>query len=46
MFAGYSGRGDGACARLVTSRRVDGRVARETSDLGRVVDRRRNVLVQ
>ena len=43
MFAGCSGRGDRAYARLVTSRRVDGRVARETSDLGRVVDRRRNV---
>ena len=43
MFAGYPRKGDRACARLVTSRRVDGRVARETSDLGRVVDRRRNV---
>ena len=43
MLAGCSRRGDRAYARLVTSRRVDGRVARETSDLGRVVDRRRNV---
>ena len=43
MFAGHPRRGDGAYARLVTSRRVDGRVVRETSDLGRVVDRRRNV---
>ena len=43
MFAGCSGRGDRTCARLVTSRRVDGKVVRETSDLGRVVDRRRNV---
>ena len=43
MFAGHPRRGDGAYARLVTSRRVDGRVVRETSDLGRVVDRGRNV---
>ena len=43
MFAGCSRKGDRAYARLVTSRRVDGRVVEETSDLGRVVDRRRNV---
>ena len=43
MFAGHPRRGDGAYARLVTSRRVDGRVVRETSDLGRVVDCGRNV---
>ncbi len=43
MFAGHPRRGDGAYARLVTSRRVDGRVVRETSDLGRVVDRERHV---
>ena len=43
MLAGCSRKGDRTYARLVTSRRVDGRVARETSDLGRVVDRRRNV---
>ena len=42
MFAGCSRRGDRACARLVTSRRVVGRVVEETSDLGRVVDRGRN----
>ena len=42
MSAGHPRRGDRTYARLVTSRRVDGKVARETSDLGRVVDRRRN----
>ena len=43
MFAGYSRKGDRTYARLVTSRRVDGKVVKETSNLGRVVDRRRNV---
>ncbi len=43
MLAGCSRKGDRTYARLVTSRRVDGKVVKETSDLGRVVDRRRNV---
>lgn len=43
MFVSYSRKGDRTYARLVTSRRVDGKVVKETSNLGRVVDRRRNV---
>ena len=43
MFVSYSRKGDRTYARLVTSRRVDGKVVKETSNLGRVVDRRRSV---
>lgn len=43
MFAGYSRRGDRTYARMAASRRVGGVVARETSNLGRVVDRERHV---
>ena len=43
MFVSYSRKGDATYARLVTSRRVDGRVVKETSNLGRVVDRERHV---
>ena len=43
MFVSYSRKGDRTYARLVTSRRVDGKVVKETSNLGRVVDRERNV---
>ena len=43
MFVSYSSKGDAVYARLVTSRRVDGKVVKETSDLGRVVDCGRNV---
>ena len=43
MFVSYSDKGGATYARLVTSRRVDGRVVKETSNLGRVVDRERHV---
>lgn len=43
MFVSYSRKGDKTYARAVTSRRVDGKVVKETSNLGRVVDRERNV---
>ena len=43
MFVSYSRKGDATYARAVTSRRVDGRVVKETSNLGRVVDRERHV---
>ena len=43
MFVSYSRKGDKTYARLVTSRRVDGKVVKETSNLGRVVDRERHV---
>ena len=43
MFVSYSAKGDAVYARLVTSRRVEGKVVKETSNLGRVVDRERNV---
>lgn len=43
MFVSYSTKGGATYARLVTSRRVEGRVVKETSNLGRVVDRERNV---
>ena len=43
MFVSYSRKGDRTYARLVTSRRVDGKVVKETSNLGRVVDRERHV---
>ena len=43
MFVSYSRKGDRTYARLVTSRRVDGKVVKETSNLGRVVDREGHV---
>ena len=43
MFVSYSSKGDAVYARLVTSRRVDGKVVKETSNLGRVVDREGHV---
>ena len=44
MFVSYSRKGDKTYARMVTSRRVGGVVVKETSNLGRVVDRERHVL--
>ena len=43
MFVSYSRKGDKTYARMVTSRRVGGVVVKETSNLGRVVDRERHV---
>ena len=43
MFVSYSRKGDKVYARIVESRRVDGVVVKETRNLGRVVDRERNV---
>ena len=43
MFAGYSRKGDRTYARLVTSRRVDGKVVKETGDPGRVAGREGHV---
>ena len=43
MFVSYSRKGDKTYAKMVTSRRIGGVVAGETSNLGRVVDRERHV---
>ena len=43
MFVSYSRKGDKTYARMVTSRRVGGVAVKETSNLGRVVDRERHV---
>ena len=43
MFVSYSRKGDKTYARMAASRRVGGVVVKETSNLGRVVDRERHV---
>lgn len=43
MFVSYNRKGGALYARLVTSRREGGRVVKETTNLGRVVDRERGV---